>query len=105
MRTRAREARRYLGVCAYRLLREFVARNAHVPCACGSRAKRPWALAKQLKMPDWKAKKVAAAARLWSAAELRAALSSARDCERAMKSGADAEGVFFDWAISTCAKK
>ena len=62
-------------------------------------------LAKQLKMPDWKAKKVVAAARLWKPEELRHALSTARDCERAMKSGADAEGVFLDWAVSTCAKK
>lgn len=62
-------------------------------------------LAKQLKMPDWKAKKVVAAARLWKPEELRRALSTARDCERAMKSGADAEGAFLDWAVSTCAKK
>ena len=62
-------------------------------------------LARQLKMPDWKAKKVVASAKLWSPEELRRALSSARDCERAMKSGADAEGAFFDWAISTCSKQ
>ena len=62
-------------------------------------------LAKQLKMPDWKAKKVVASAKLWSPEELRRALSSARDCERSMKSGGDAEGVFFDWAVSTCARK
>ena len=82
-------------------LREML--TCHALAARGQSGPGP--LAKQLKMPDWKAKKVAAAARLWSAAELRAALSSARDCERAMKSGADAEGVFFDWTISTCAKK
>ena len=89
-----------IGFCVSSL-REML--TCHALAARGQSGPGP--LAKQLKMPDWKAKKVAAAARLWSAAELRAALSSARDCERAMKSGADAEGVFFDWAISTCAKK
>ncbi len=82
-------------------LREMLV--CHALAARGQSGAGP--LAKQLKMPDWKAKKVAASARLWTADELRRALSSARDCERAMKSGSDAEGVFFDWAISTCAGK
>lgn len=62
------------------------------------------ALAKQLKMPDWKARKVLDAARKWRGAELRAALSSARDCEQGMKSGLDAQGAFLDWVVSTAAK-
>ena len=89
-----------IGFCVSSL-REML--TCHALAARGQSGPGP--LAKQLKMPDWKAKKVAAAARLWTTRELRAALSSARDCERAMKSGGDAEGVFFDWAISTCARK
>ncbi len=89
-----------IGFCVSSL-REML--TCHALAARGQSGAAP--LAKQLKIPDWRAKRIASAARLWTAQELRSALSGARDCERAMKSGADAEGAFLDWAISTCAKK
>lgn len=61
------------------------------------------AFAAAMKMPEWKVKNHPAWAKKWSAAELRAALSSARDTERAMKSQSDADVLFRDWVIRTMA--
>ena len=62
-------------------------------------------IAAALKAPEWRVKNHAAWARGFSAAELRAALVSARDAERAMKSGADADAVFLEWALRVMAKR
>ena len=48
----------------------------------------------------WLAKKYVAWARGFSAKELRSALISARDAERAMKSGSDPDAAFLEWALS-----
>lgn len=58
-------------------------------------------LARTLGMPDWRMKNHAAWARQFSAQELRRALSTARDAERAMKSGSDADAVFLEWVVAT----
>ncbi|WP_139652963.1 DNA polymerase III subunit delta [Raoultibacter phocaeensis] len=57
-------------------------------------------LAATLKMPDWRVKNHLAWARGYTAEELRGALVSARDTERAMKSGADANDAFLDWVLA-----
>lgn len=56
-------------------------------------------LAQVLKVPTWRVKNHDAWARKFSDEELRAAFSSARDCERAMKSGADPERAFEEWFL------
>ena len=54
-------------------------------------------LAETLKVPGWRVKNHLAWSRKYSEAELRQAFSTARDCERAMKSGADPDAAFRDW--------
>lgn len=61
-------------------------------------------LAQVLKVPTWRVKNHDAWARNFSDAELRAAFSSARDCERAMKSGADPERAFEEWYLGVIAR-
>ncbi len=62
------------------------------------------AIAAQMKVPEWKLKNHPSLMRKWTGAQLRDALSSARDCERAMKSSSDEETVFLDWIISVLAR-
>ncbi|WP_165246869.1 DNA polymerase III subunit delta [Adlercreutzia sp. ZJ141] len=62
-------------------------------------------VADALGMPDWKVKHHAAWARGFTERELRCALISACDAERAMKSGADARTAFLDWALSVIVRK
>ena len=50
----------------------------------------------------WQVKGHATLARRFTSEELRRALISARDTERAMKSGTDPEAAFMDWVISVC---
>lgn len=71
--------------------------------AAQSMARRgnPKALAQALGQPDWKLKNHGAWARNFSADELRRALVSSRDAERAMKSGADADETFYRWLVDT----
>lgn len=61
-------------------------------------------LAAVLKQPDWRVKNHTRWACGFTAAELRRAISSARDTEQAMKSGAAPETAFFDWVLSVVAK-
>ena len=63
----------------------------------------PRGVAAALKMSDWRCKSHAAWARGFTAAELRHAIVSARDTERAMKSGADAQAAFLDWVLEVTA--
>ncbi|OUO91571.1 DNA polymerase III subunit delta [Gordonibacter sp. An230] len=65
----------------------------------------PRGIAAALKAPEWRVKNHAAWARGFSVAELRSALVSARDAERAMKSGADAHAAFLEWALSVAARR
>ena len=60
-------------------------------------------VAAALKMPDWKVKNHVTWARGFTSSELRAALISARDAERAMKSGTDPQTVFLDWLLGVIA--
>lgn len=71
--------------------------------AAQSMARRghPKALAQALGQPDWKLKNHGVWARNFSADELRRALVSSRDAERAMKSGADADETFYRWLVDT----
>ena len=50
----------------------------------------------------WQVKGHSTLARRFSREELRRAIITARDAERAMKSGADPEAAFMDWITSVC---
>ena len=60
-------------------------------------------LAEELKVPAWRVKNHATWASKFTEAELRRAFSTARDCERAMKSGTDPDAAFQDWLFATIA--
>ena len=61
-------------------------------------------LASVLKVPAWRVKNHRAWASRFTDRELRRAFSTARDCERAMKSGADPDAAFQEWLFSTIAR-
>ena len=82
-----------LAMCTTRL-RELICARALVERG------NPRGVAAALKMPDWRVKNHVSWARGFTARELRAALGSARDAERSMKSGGDANAAFLDWTIS-----
>ena len=62
-------------------------------------------LAEVLKVPPWRVKNHERWARGFEEGELRRAFSTARDCERAMKSGADPEAAFKMWVVQTAARR
>lgn len=62
-------------------------------------------LAKHLNMPDWRVKNHVMWAKGYTAEELRSALGSARDAERAMKSGSDPDDTFTEWCLSVISLK
>ena len=64
----------------------------------------PHKLASTLKLPEWRVKNHATWARNFSQTELKCAFSSARDCERSMKSGSDPQAAFIEWVISVLAR-
>lgn len=61
-------------------------------------------LAETLKVPSWRVKNHLSWARSFSERELQTLISTARDCERAMKSGADPDLAFKDWTIASLKK-
>lgn len=61
-------------------------------------------LAETLKVPAWRVKNHVAWSRRFTERELAEAFSHARDCEQAMKSGADPDDAFHDWLIATIAR-
>lgn len=61
-------------------------------------------LAKTLGGPDWRYKNHVRWAKGFTQDELRNALLSARDTERAMKSGSDPDAAFLDWIMAVCKK-
>lgn len=63
------------------------------------------ALAKVLKVPDWKVKNHRQWSKNFSNSELVVALRHARDTEKAMKSGADPEDAFLQWVLITLKKE
>lgn len=83
-----------IAMCASRI-RELMAAQSM------ARRGNPKGVAQALKLPDWRVKNHGAWARNFTAAELRAALVSSRDAERAMKSGSDADEVFYTWLVET----
>lgn len=84
------------------LLAQCVSRIRELMAAQSLRARGEAALlARTLGVPDWRVKKHGAWARNFTAAELRGALISARDAEQAMKSGSDANAVFYQWMVDT----
>lgn len=58
-------------------------------------------LASVLKLQPWRVKNHVRWASGFSESELVSAFSSARDCERAMKSGVDADTAFREWLFTT----
>ena len=61
-------------------------------------------LASVLKAPPWRVKNHVTNSRKFSDEELRCAIVSARDCERAMKSGTNPDNAFKDWLIKVLVK-
>ncbi len=84
-----------IGMCVTRL-RELIA--AHALATRGQGGAKE--LAAYLKQPEWRVKNHPAWARRWTADELRRALVTARDAERAMKSGTEPHDAFKDWMLS-----
>ena len=62
------------------------------------------ALAQTLKQPDWRVKNHVSWSRNFKPDELRRAFTTARDCERAMKSGSDPDATFEKWFIDVAAR-
>lgn len=58
-------------------------------------------IASELGFPEWKVKHYAMWAKQFSPLELRAALASSLDTERAMKSGTPQDAAFIDWLVQT----
>ena len=81
-----------IAMCATRI-RELMAAQSMV------RRGNPKGLAEALHLPDWRVKSHGAWARNFTSAELRTALLTSRDAERAMKSGADPDEVFYCWLV------
>lgn len=81
-----------LAMCVTRLRELVAAKSLAQRGQAGS-------LAAYLHVPDWRVKNHGMWARGFTDAELRSALQTARDTERAMKSGANAEEAFERWYL------
>ena len=79
-----------IGMCTVRL-RELACAKSLAQRGESSR------LAEELKVPPWRVKNHRNWANRYTEGELARAFSSARDCERSMKSGSDPDGVFREW--------
>ena len=75
-------------------------------CCAKSLANRGEAhnLASTLKVPDWRVKNHVTWSRNFTDAELRHAFSAVRDCDQAMKSGADPALAFKTWLVESLAR-
>ena len=109
----ARDVRKFLlylgrmdSVSPHALLAMCTTRLRELVCA-RSMADRgnPRGVAAALKAPDWRVKNHVNWARGFTAAELRRAIISSRDTERAMKSGADPRSAFLDWVLAVTARR
>ena len=84
------------------LLSQCVARLRELACAKSlDRRGESARLAEVYNRPAWQFKNHVAHARRFSDKELVHAIVSARDCEQAMKTGADPEDAFIRWAMET----
>ena len=90
----------------YALLAMCVSRLRELACAKSLAARgEQGRLAEVLKVPTWRVKNHANWARGFSDGDLRRAFTTARDCERAMKSGADPDATFKTWFITVSARR
>ena len=85
-----------IGMCTVRL-RELACARALEHRGESSR------LAEVLKVPPWRVKNHRTWAARYTDHEIAHAFSTARDCERAMKSGTDPSQAFKDWLFATMA--
>lgn len=89
----------------YSLLAMCTSRLRELCCAQSlSQRGEARAIAQALKLPDWRVKNHVSWSRNYTPDELRRAFVAARDCERAMKSGADPAATFEDWFIGVAAR-
>lgn len=104
----ARDAKRCLkllpalpSTSSYALLAMCVSRLRELACAksLSDRGEQS-RLAETLKVPSWRVKNHAKWARGFSEQGLRHAFTTARDCERAMKSGSDPDATFKAWFVT-----
>jgi len=85
----------------HRLLALCVSRLRELICAKSLQERGRGAdLSTVLKVPDWKVKNHTRWAQSYSKKELRDALISARDLERAMKSGTNPDDAFLEWILT-----
>ena len=92
-------------ICARSLAKRGNGNAANIASALTAIAKKPKGKSAPKPRPEWAFKKHVGWARNFTAGELRAALSSARDTERAMKSGADPNAAFMEWVVNVTARK
>ena len=85
------------------LLSRCVARIRELICAKSFESAGNHALASELGVPDWRVKNHIMWSRRFSDGELEHMLVTARDCERAMKSGTDAHDAFNKWLVDSLA--
>lgn len=88
----------------YALIGMCTTRVRELMCAQSVGGRGQDAVAKALGVPGWRVKNHLAWARGFTPAELRRALISSCEAERAMKSGVDPEDAFLDWALSVMRK-
>lgn len=104
----ARDAKRCLSLLplltsttSYALLAMCVSRMRELACAKSlSDRGEIGRLAETLKVPAWRVKNHERWARGFSNEDLRHAFTTARDCERAMKSGSDPDATFRAWFVT-----
>ncbi len=93
-------------LCARSLAKRGNATPANIAAALSAIAKKPKGKsARPRPKADWACKNHVRWAKGFTAIELREALSSARDTEQAMKSGADPRSAFIEWMVSVTARK
>ena len=86
----------------YNLIYGCTARLRELICARSLAARGEQArLADELRVPAWRVKNHVAWARAFAPGELEHLLSTARDCERAMKSGTDPDIALKEWVIES----
>lgn len=88
-----------IGMCTRRM-RELVCAQSMAARGLGQAG-----VAKALKLPDWRVKNHIAWSRNYSKSELVRALRLARDTERKMKSGTDADQAFMSWLLDVVARR
>lgn len=90
---------------AYALIAMCTNRLRELSCAKSLAARGESAqLASTLKVPAWRVKNHGKWAARFTDAELRHAFSTVRDCEKAMKSGANPDAEFKAWVVSTISR-